>query len=304
MIRYLQHHEIDKERWDECIRRSFNGIIYAYSWYLDVVHPGWEALVNADYSTVMPLTGGKKLGVRYLFNPFFVQQLGVFSVARLSPDAVREFLNAVPPHFRYCEINLNTFNHPTADTYLFKENLNHELDMIGSYEMIRKEYSDNAKRNIKKAQLQDLSVVTSTSKEEIIALFRSDRGKDVEVLKEAEYDTLRRLLQALDGRGRLHTRGVHNANGQLIAGAFFCDANGKVVFLFSGNSAEGKEKGAMFFIVDHFILENAQKNLILDFEGSNDPQLARFYKGFGAKECVYLQAKRNTLPWYLRWYKD
>ncbi|MCK6639887.1 MAG: GNAT family N-acetyltransferase [Bacteroidia bacterium] len=304
MIKYLQHHEIDKERWDDCIRRSFNGIIYAYSWYLDVVHPGWEALVNADYSTVMPLTGGKKLGVRYLYNPFFVQQLGVFSVARLSPDAVREYLNAVPAHFRYCEINLNTFNHPTADSYRFKENLNHELDMIGSYEMIRKEYSDNAKRNIKKAQLHDLSVVSSTSKEEIIALFRNDRGKDIEVLKETEYDTLRRLLQALDGRGRLHTRGVHNAAGQLIAGAFFCDANGKVVFLFSGNSAEGKEKGAMFLLVDNFIQENAQKNLILDFEGSNDPQLARFYKGFGAKECVYLQAKRNTLPWYLRWYKD
>lgn len=304
MIKYLQHHEIDKERWDDCIRRSFNGIIYAYSWYLDVVHPGWEALVNADYSIVMPLTGGKKLGVRYLYNPFFVQQLGVFSVARLSPDAVREYLNAVPAHFRYCEISLNTFNHPTADSYRFKENLNHELDMIGSYEMIRKEYSDNAKRNIKKAQLHDLSVVSSTSKEEIIALFRNDRGKDIEVLKESEYDTLRRLLQALDGRGRLHTRGVHNASGQLIAGAFFCDANGKVIFLFSGNSPEGKEKGAMFFLIDSFIQENAQKNLILDFEGSNDPQLARFYKGFGAKECVYLQAKRNTLPWYLRWYKD
>jgi Acetyltransferase (GNAT) domain len=304
MIRYLQHHEIDKERWDDCIKRSFNGIIYAYSWYLDVVHPGWESLVNADYTTVMPLTSGKKMGVNYLYNPFFVQQLGVFSVARLTPDSVKDYLDAIPKHFRYCEINLNTFNHPKENGFRFKENLNHELDMIGSYEMLKKEYSDNAKRNIKKAQLNDLQVVHTTSKEEIIALFRSDRGKTVEVLKEAEYDTFRRLLQALDGRGRLHTRGVLNAKGELIAGAFFCDSNGKVIFLFSGNSAEGKEKGAMFFLVDAFIQENALKNLILDFEGSNDPQLARFYKGFGAKECVYLQAKRNTLPWYLRWYKD
>jgi hypothetical protein len=304
MIKYIQHHEIDKERWDDCIKRSFNGIIYAYSWYLDVVHPGWEALVNNDYTTVMPLTGGRKMGVQYLFNPFFVQQLGVFSVARLTPGAVKEYLEAVPAHFRYCEINLNTFNHPDESRYRFKQNLNHELDMIGAYEMLRKEYSDNTKRNIKKAQLNDLRVVTTTSKEEIIALFRNNRGRTVEVLSEAEYDTLRRLLQALDGRGRLHTRGVLNTEGKLLAGAFFCDANGKVIFLFSGNSAEGKEKGAMFFLIDSFIQENAQKNLVLDFEGSNDPQLARFYKGFGAKECVYLQAKRNTLPWYLRWYKD
>jgi hypothetical protein len=179
MIKYLQHHEIDKERWDDCIRRSFNGIIYAYSWYLDVVHPGWEALVKADYSTVMPLTGGKKLGVRYLYNPFFIQQLGVFSVARLTPDAVKEYLDAVPAHYRYIEINLNTFNHPEENGFRFKHNVNHELDMIGAYEMLRKEYSDNTKRNIKKAQLNDLRVITTTSKEEIIALFRNDRGKTV-----------------------------------------------------------------------------------------------------------------------------
>ncbi|HEU4717664.1 MAG TPA: hypothetical protein VFU15_07515, partial [Bacteroidia bacterium] len=79
-IRHLRSHEIDRQRWDECIRRSFNGIIYAYSWYLDVVSPGWEALADEKYETVMPLTWAKKMSVRYLRTPFFVQQLGVFSV--------------------------------------------------------------------------------------------------------------------------------------------------------------------------------------------------------------------------------
>lgn len=303
MIKHLQHHEIDKERWDELIRKSFNGIVYAYSWYLDVVNPGWEALVSDDFSTVMPLTGGKKMGIRYLFTPFFVQQLGVFSTSKLTADDVLGYLKAIPSEYKYWEVNLNTFNNVAGSAFAFKPNLTHELDMILDVDAIRKDYADNTKRNIKKAQLQSLSVIHNPKREEIISLFRANRGKDIEVLQEQHYDILRKLLQALDGRGRLHTRGVVNENGELVAGAFFTDSNGKVIFLFSGNSPEGKEKGAMFLLIDNFIAENSHKNLVLDFEGSNDPQLARFYRGFGAKECVYLQARMNSLPWYIRWYK-
>lgn len=303
MIRHLHHHEIDKERWDDVIKKSFNGIIYAYSWYLDIVSPGWEALVSDDFKKVMPLTGGKKLGINYLFTPFFVQQLGVFSNSKLSADDVRGFLKAIPKKYRYWEVNLNTFNNIGGDSVEVKPNLTHELDLIRDITAIRKDYAENTRRNIKKADLQNLKVIKDPSREEIIALFRNDRGKDVAVLKEGHYDILRKLLQALDARGRLHTRGAVNEKGELVAGAFFVESNGKVIFLFSGNSAEGKEKGAMFLIIDHFIAENAHANLVLDFEGSNDPQLARFYRGFGAKECVYLQARMNNLPWVIRWYK-
>ena len=52
MIKYLTHNNIDKTRWDECIRRSFNGNIYAWSWYLDIVHPQWEALIENNYERV------------------------------------------------------------------------------------------------------------------------------------------------------------------------------------------------------------------------------------------------------------
>ena len=105
MIQYLEHSKIDKAQWDATIAQCGN--IYAYSWYLDVVHPGWEALVDDDYQTVMPLTGGKKFGVHYLFQPYFVQQLGVFSKQPLSPEKTEEFLNAIPKKYRFSEIRLN-----------------------------------------------------------------------------------------------------------------------------------------------------------------------------------------------------
>lgn len=297
MIRYLRYNEIDRERWDECIRKSFNGIIYAYSWYLDMVAPQWEALVEGEYKSVMPLSTGKKMGIRYLFPPFFVQQLGVFSVDKLTAEDVLRFLKAVPGEFRYWEINLNTFNKVVGKDFEYRPNLTHELDLIEPYENIRKSYSDNTRRNVKKGEQSGLRIHPNPSKEEIITLFRTGRGSTIKALQEPQYDIFRRLLQVLDSRGRLHTRGIQDENGKLLAGAFFVDANGKVIFLFSGLSEEGREKGAMYLLIDRFIFENSQKNLVLDFEGSNDPRLARFYRGFGSKECVYLQARCNRLPW-------
>ena len=48
MIQYLEHNQIDKKKWDATVEECGN--IYAYSWYLDIVHPGWEALVEEDIS--------------------------------------------------------------------------------------------------------------------------------------------------------------------------------------------------------------------------------------------------------------
>jgi hypothetical protein len=110
VIRYIRHREIDKLKWDACIQRSVNGIIYGYSWYLDIVAEGWEALVEENYESVMPLICRKKFGIRYLFQPFFTQQLGVFSSNKFTEEKIKEFISAIPQKFSFFEINLNTFN--------------------------------------------------------------------------------------------------------------------------------------------------------------------------------------------------
>ena len=56
MIRYLQRDEINTRSWDRCIEAADNGLIYAYTHYLDVMARHWDALVYKDYEAVMPLT--------------------------------------------------------------------------------------------------------------------------------------------------------------------------------------------------------------------------------------------------------
>src|SRR6185295_10985608 len=95
----LPHHRIDKEKWDACISGSCNPIVYAYSWYLDAVSPGWEALVEDDYCSVFPLTAKKKLGLNYLSQPYFTQQLGVFSERIFSSGEILAFIQTIPRKF-------------------------------------------------------------------------------------------------------------------------------------------------------------------------------------------------------------
>ena len=59
-IQYLTHYQIDKAKWDDCIGKADNGLIYAYSFYLDQMSKNWDALVLNDYAAVMPLTWNRK----------------------------------------------------------------------------------------------------------------------------------------------------------------------------------------------------------------------------------------------------
>ncbi|MEA3446653.1 MAG: hypothetical protein U9R19_18205, partial [Bacteroidota bacterium] len=95
-IRFLIHKQIDKRKWNQCIKSSVNGIVYAYSWYLDIVSENWEALVEDDYKSVMPLTINEKYGISYLRQPIFTQQLGVFSSQRLDSNLVKTFIKSIP----------------------------------------------------------------------------------------------------------------------------------------------------------------------------------------------------------------
>src|ERR1700722_3468437 len=157
MIKYLKHTEIDKAKWDVCIANSFNKNIYANSWYLDVVCPAWEALIDGDYQAVMPLTCNKKYGINYLYQPYFTQQLGILGMDELSNEKMNEFLNAIPSQFRLIEINLNINNSIQNKEFEIKNLPTHLLNLNQSYEAIYSNYSDNLKRNLSKASKANLS---------------------------------------------------------------------------------------------------------------------------------------------------
>ena len=291
MITYLKHGQIDNTLWDECIAKAVNGNVYAWSWYLDEVHQGWEALVEINddkYLSVMPLTCKRKYGINYLCQPFFVQQLGVFSLQPITAEKVKSFLEAIPKKYRLIEIRLNEGNPVPEGLKGMETHRNHLLDLSFDYDILSANYHENTKRNLNKSLKYGLRLVRSVPMEKIISLFRADRGATVTHWGDPEYQRLLRLSELAITSSNAFVYGVQTSNNDdIICGALFLVSHDRITFLFSGNSVFAKETGAMAFLIDKVIMEFSGRSLTFDFEGSDDDQLSRFYRGFGSTTVSY-----------------
>ena len=115
-IVYIKNIDINKHKWDACITNAGNGLIYAYSFYLDEMAKNWDALVMNDYEAVMPVTWNKKYGIYYLYQPFLCASLGVFG-NNLTSKIVHSFFKKIPAHFKYWDIYLNAADNFSIEEY-------------------------------------------------------------------------------------------------------------------------------------------------------------------------------------------
>jgi hypothetical protein len=91
--------------------------------------------------------------------------------------------------------------------------------------------------------------------------------------------------------------GCYNSEDQLISACLFGISHRKLYYLAPVNSQEGRDKRGLFGIINTLIQSFSGRPLILDFEGSDIPGLARMYAGFGALETSYSFIRKNQLPW-------
>lgn len=304
MIRYLTHSEINFTRWNDCLSNTAAGNIYGFSWYLDVICDGiWDGLVEDDYLSVMPLPLRKKYGQQYLYPPFFAQQTGIYSRKVTEENTGIEFLNAIPEKFRFIELNLNIGHTGIPGSFEKIPRPDYMLDLNRNYEEIRKGYSDHHERNLKKSLQNDLTLFPSADASDIIAMFRKHRGQQVANLREGDYQRFERLLRAVADNASCRIWSVSDRNGIPCAGAVFFESGSKAYFIFSALTPGGRENGAMYFLIDSYIREMAGRIAALDYEGSADEGIARYYRGFGALEFIYLHIRRNRLPAPWKWFK-
>lgn len=301
----LAYSEINRVRWDECVSSSVNSLVYATSWYLDTVtNQSWQAIIYGDYEFVMPLPVRRKFGINYLPTPPFVQQLGVFGPQAADEELCNAFVQIALKIVPFIELNFNWTNtFKDEPKFRISSRTNLILNLNLSYEQIQSGYSENLIRNIRKAEKAGIRF-NSTSVRSVIQLFREDRGTTLPVATSDWYNTLDQLYNVAALRKRGACYGAYDPNGILVAGMFVIEWQGRSTFLFSGNSAAGKNSGALPALIDDYIKNHRQNALLFDFEGSDDAGLRRFYESFGAVESNYVHLKVNQLPFYMRWLKS
>lgn len=299
-IWHLRHQDINKARWDRAIKQSENGSLYGWSWYLDVVCPGWEALVNKDFSAIMPLPNRSRMGIPYLFQPLLSQQLGVFS--KVTPDAstVEAFIRHIPKKYRWVHMTLNRQNQMDPPNIRMNKHTTFRLDLVLPYPHLQKQYHQNTRRNLKRIETGSLIYDPHITPESFLKLLSQDPGKGSRILLSQENETtFIRLLNTLIDHDAGCIPAVKNHDGVYLAAALLGYSHQQYYYLAPAQIPEGRDQRAVFYLIDQFIKVHAGRALVLDFEGSDIESLARFYSGFGASPVQYSSFYLNRFPWPL-----
>ena len=303
-IQYVKNKDINFYKWDQCILRSLNGIIYAYSWYLNMVSDNWDALIEDDYVTVMPLVIKRQFNQQIVSTPYYLHQLGIFSIKLLDKKKISDFINAIPLNIRYYDIRLNRYNNVELEGYgkIIKDPC-FELDLIKPYHKTKAKYSGKTLETLNNATFKKVSVVEGLSINEMMQFMKQVRSVLPGAIKKDNFK-LFRILVASSVRFRLGSvYGAYSEYNELCAITFIIKSHNSLVLLCAAANKTGTENKAIFLLIDNVIKKYSQKNLTLSFEYIDNYCNENFYMGFGSIKSSIIRIRKNNLPFYLRFLK-
>lgn len=308
---HLKHNQINKDAWDECIKKDLCAQAYALSWYLDIVSPSWEAFVIngafGGYKTVMPLPVKKQYGIPYLQQPFFCQQLGIFGDDSDHIETVENFNRLVRRKFKY--VIDYTFNSGFGVVPgLFTENtITQYLHLNRPYPEIFKGYNRDRRINLQRSKASGLSLVESFDIEPLILIFkRFTANKIYGGVSEAAYQQLRSIFSELKKRGFVRLFYTQDNNGAFLTGGMFLTWNQRIVYLFNASSDEGKKKNGNTLILDYVISTYSNQDYVFDFESPSEEfeKIVGFYRSFGSETIKLPKLSYNILPYPVNFLKQ
>lgn len=291
-FRYLEHSEIDLNRWDACIDSSSIGSIYAYSWYLNTMcDQQWDAIVFGDYEAVFPLPKRKKFGLNYIYHPFFCQQLGLFHAENKCYN-IQDFLMAIPKKFVRVHLQLHSQNQGIP---CHRKRTNFVLDLNTSAEALQKNFNKDALQNLKKCADPSIEYRTTSHAALVLNLHKAQWGLLDTKVQEADYQRFLKVCQEAEARGLLKVIEAWK-DEHLLGAGLFIQSKKRLHYLVSGPTEEGRKISIMHGIILHSIQAHAGNPLLLDFEGSDIPGVAVFYKKWGATAELYCEYFKK-FPW-------
>lgn len=285
MIKYIKRQDLDVTKYNACIENSIQSRIYAFSWYLDIVAYNWDVLVLEDYKAVMPIPWKQKYFIKYITQPNFCQQLGVFSSDKITRELLLEMINKIPKKFLKVSLNFNADN-PFIN--IMESRKNYVLELNDTYQNLFKSFSKGRKHAVKVGEKKKLEL-RNTSISSLIKIqvefynYNNFSKEKLTILSE-------HILKSKKG----YIIGVFK-DEVLIGGAFFMHFKNRITYLFSSFTNEGKKLQASSFLIKNIIEKYEDSNIVLDFEGGNMPNIGSFYKSFGAEIKPFYFFKRSFL---------
>lgn len=266
--------------YDKCINNSPNGLIYALSWYLNIICPDWEILATEDQSTVMPLPVSKSLGRKVLRQPEFAWQLGIFSTKIQSPEVIQHFIDSIPDSYRIRRLCLSKYNIVQPGMARFQNAA--ELDLISPYKTIRSRYGPSLRKRLQLAEERSLSYLSNVSVHDMLMFaYKLDRFHRHR-LKPRDISTMRLIISNSIRFRAGQIWAAYDVHNNLCATVVFLTFRGRTSIFHAAASSEGLSSGGIEFIIDRYIEGNAGKNLVLCVDNPSESKLMEILKCSGS----------------------
>ncbi|RRB02378.1 hypothetical protein [Larkinella rosea] len=317
-IRYLDRANINPVLWDDCVGVSAQRLIYAFSWYLDALTTGagapyWGGVVAEDrgrYVAVMPVVYQKKYGIRYVYQPDYCQQLGIFSRDTFDlPSASAVFFRQLTHTFkwivsyRFNETNETELQFP--DSFSVIKRHNHVLPLDKPYVDLFRNYAMDRKINLNRARNTDWVVEEKPDIRPLIHLHRKHNEEKAVGginLDLTIYDRFANAVDALQNRGLARIWLARKPDSETAeAGGLFVLDRDRIIYLFNGASTSGRKQQARLWMINRLIEEFAGQPMAFDFESPavGAESVKAYYQSFGAEEKPYSEISYDHLPGFI-----
>ena len=301
MIYCIKRKDLDVEKYDACIATSLQSNLFGFSWYLDICCTNWMVLVLNDYEAVMPIPYRKKYGIKYVYPPLWILELGLYS--KREKVQVDSFLEVLKAYFKFAELRLNSENNAIKPQNKTQIGSKQFLSLKQGYESIFKKYNRNRKRELIKAKNANLIENWTDSPDKLVSLFKQNIAIRLAKINDKDFENLRGVIQfcLANKTGELLT--VYSEKNELVSAAFFIKYKNKVTQLVCASDLHNRDNGANTFSNDRAIFRYQNQFDVYNFGGSSMESIANYYKSFGAETVTYRLLKYNNLFPLLKLFK-
>lgn len=275
-LKKIKRQNLDLEKYSRALNDSINYRIYAEHWYLDLLtNEKWECWVWGDYEVIMPIPLQYKFGIKFVLQPIYCQQLGVFYKEEISDELFKEFEKKLHKY----RVRAYHFNEENTERYEPEgvKRVNYVLDLDRPYEEIFKGYKSNRRSDLKKSVRLEIKIKKDSNKANYIELFKTNYGHLGHLINES---FLQKYMDELDSRNRLLVFDVLDNKDRLIASQLGVISKDRNIYMGFVRNKEIENHNASAFAMDSLIKEWAGNKKWIDFEGSNNPKIAGFMLGF------------------------
>lgn len=275
MIKQISRKNLDLDKYTACIVSSTNYRVYAEVWYLDVVADNnWYCLVLNDYEAVMPIPYQRKFGLKFVIQPYYCQQLGVFHGEQFTKKQFKQFEQKL--HRKL--VRSYHFNEENTEIFSPKgeKRTNYVLDLNNT----DLHYNKKTKNNCKTFRNKKVEILTKFDLKQLLKFKKENSAHS------ANYDLLKKLLTALNKRDRVKVKFAKQEQNMLAFSCFVYSKN-RIIYINSSASRMGKKLCAPTGLIHEVINQHHLHDYIFDFEGSDHPNISQFFEGFGPDKKIY-----------------